>query len=226
MKIRRLRTNSSGMTLVELVVALVLTGLIVGVVMDFSIAKLRQSSVESIKNSLLSNAETGLDRVANDIRLATHADGNNRWQDNFAPGAPGNLLSWQSNSTTLVLAIAAQDSSGGILFDDAHDYVTTKNNVIYYLQDGSLYRRILAAPVSSNAAVTTCPSPDASSSCPADALVLQNVSSLTIRYFDGTNQQVDPADARSVELAITLKVHKFGQDLTASYTTRMVFRNA
>lgn len=214
-----------GMTVVELSVALLLTTAMVAIVVGFSVDKQQQSSQQTIQNDLLTNAETGLNTVANDVRLSARADDNNRWQDANAPGAPSNLLSWQSSASTLVLAIAAQDSGHNILFDDAHDYVTTKNNYIYFLSNHTLYKRILAAPKSGNSAVTTCPAASASSSCPADKVVLQNVNSFSVQYFDGDNQAVTPSNARSVQISVQLLVHKYRQDFTASYTTRMVFRN-
>lgn len=217
--------NQSGMTLIELGIALTITAALATIIIGFSVDKLEQSAIQSTKFALLSNAETGLDTMARDIRLSSAADDNNRWNDANAPGAPSNKLSWASNSTTLVLAVAAQNSSGNIIFDDAHDYVSAKNNVIYYLKNGSLYRRVLADSVSGNSARTTCPPASASSSCPADDDILDNVGSLSVQYFDGDNQQVSPSSAHAIQLSVTLKVTKYGQDTTASYTERMVFRN-
>lgn len=220
-----LNSNQSGLTIVELSIALTITAMLAIIIVGFSIDKLEQSTIQSTQYSLLTNAETGLDTIANDIRIANAADDNNRYQDPNSPGAPSNELSWASNSNTVVLAVAAHDSSNNILWEDAHDYISDKNNIIYYLSGGSVYRRTLADAVSGNTAVTTCPAASSSSSCPADGDILDNVSSFSIQYYNELNQQVDPASARSVQLSVTLLVNKYGQDITASYTTRMVFRN-
>jgi len=217
--------NQAGLTIIELSIALTITAALMAIIVGFSVDKLQQGSMESMKQDLLSNAETGLNRMATDVRVATSADDNNRWEDTYAPGAPSDLLSWQSNSATLVLATAAEDGSGNIIFDDPHDYVSAKNNVIYYLKDGSLWRRVLAASNDGNKAVTTCPPSAATPSCPADSDVLDNVSSFAVQYYDGADQQVSPTDAHSVQLTVQLKQHKYSQDITADYTTRMVFRN-
>ncbi len=220
------RANQSGLTLVELLIALTLTSAIFTLIISFSVDKLTDSSKQSIRYTLLSNAETGLNRVANDIRLATSADDNNRWQDPYSPGAPGDQLSWQSSSSsTLVLAIAAVDGNNNIIFDDAHDYVSAKNNVIYYLSNGTLYRRTLAAPNTGNVAVTTCPPASATGSCPADRDVLDNVSSFSVQYYGSDGTAAAPSSAHSVQLSVTLLEHKYGQDISTQYTTRMVFRN-
>lgn len=222
---RRQRLNQGGLTIVELSIALTITAALMAIIVGFSVDKLEQSSLQSMQQDLLAGAETGLNRVTTDIRLATSADDNNRWDDPNAPGAPTNDFSWQSNGSTIVLAIAAQDSSGNIIFDDPHDYISAKNNIIYYLSGGTLWRRTLAASNAGNSAITTCPPSLATSSCPADKDILDNVSSFSVQYYDGNGQQVDPASAHSIQLSVQLKEHKYRQDVTANYTTRMVFRN-
>ena len=219
------RTMQSGMTIVELMVALILVTAISSVIIGFSVDKIRQSTQQTIKYNLLSDAERGLNLVANDIRLSARADDANRWQDDNAPLAPGDKLSWKSDATTLVLATAAQKTDGSIIFDDAHNYVSAKNNYIYYVKNSTLYRRILAAPNAGNVAKTTCPPEKVTSSCPGDKSVMSNVSSFDISYYDGANQTVVPSSARSVSLSVTLLVNRYGQDISVQYKTRMVFRN-
>lgn len=221
----RLLRSESGMTIVELTVAMVISGLVVAAVLGFMTSNISTSAVETARADLLSEAHIGLDRTANDIRLSTSADDNNRWQDNHAPGAPSDTFSWQSDSDTLILATSAEDTSGNILFEDALDYITVKNNIIYFVDDGVLYKRVLAASVTGNKAKTTCPAAAASTSCPADTVVLQNVTSFSVKYFNGQNQEVAPTDARSIELNVKLSKTRFGRPITADYTTRMVFRN-
>lgn len=216
--------NQSGFTLVELIISMVVLTVVSAAVVSFTVSKTIQTARDSTRADLLNDAQIGLDRMANDIRLSSKADNTNRWADVNGP-ISGNSYSWQSSSNTLVLASSAQDSNGNILFDDKADYITTKNNFIYFLQNGTLYKRTLAAPATGNSAVTSCPSANASASCPADKTILTNVSSLTILYYDTLNQQVDPASARSIQLNVQLKETTFGQPITANYSTRMVFRN-
>jgi hypothetical protein len=213
------------MTLVEVTITLILVVAISSVVMGFSVDKIRQSTQQTIKYNLLSDAEKGLNTVTNDIRLSSRADDANRWQDNNAPLAPGDKLSWKSNASTLVLAVAAQKTGGIIIFDDVHNYVSAKNNHIYYLKDKTLYRRTLAAPVTGNTAVTTCPPASSTGSCPSDKTIMENVTSFSISYYDGANQVVTPSNARSVSLSVAMSVNRYGQDISVKYTTRMVFRN-
>ncbi|HEX7368290.1 MAG TPA: hypothetical protein VF261_01385, partial [Candidatus Saccharimonadales bacterium] len=149
---------------------------------------------------------------------------NNRWQDPNAPD-PTNELSWQSNSSTLILATEAQDKNGNIIFSDPLDYITEKNNNIYFVQNGTLYKRVLAAPDPNNSAVTTCPAATSSSSCPPDAVLVHNVASFSVQYYDAANASVPPSDARSIGITLQLATTEYGHTIHASYTTRMVFRN-
>ncbi len=221
-----MKRDASGFTLPEVIVALTMTGLLVGIVMSFMINSLTQYSITGARAELLNEAQIALDIAANDIRLSANADANNRWDDANGPGAPTDLQGWESDEDTLVLATAAENNSGDILFSDAANYVSHKNNSIYFVDSGKLYKRVLAAPdVPANTAVTTCPASLASASCPADRLLLQNVESFVVRYFDEQNQEVAPDSARSVELDVKLKVVRYPESVFAEYKTRMVFRN-
>ena len=220
-----LHDDESGLSIIELAIALAITAFLMTIVVSFSVDKLEQNTIQNTQYQLLTNAETGLDRISADVRVASAEDDNNRYQDPYAPSAPSNELSWASNGTTLILATAATDNKNNVLWSDAQDYVSDKNDIIYYLKNGSIYRRMLADPVAGNAASTTCPPANATAACPADSDILDNVSSFSVEYFNSENQQVTPSNARSIQLSVILSVSKYNQNITANYTTRMVFRN-
>jgi hypothetical protein len=125
----------------------------------------------------------------------------------------------------LVLATAAEDSNGSVIFADSKNYITEKNNIVYFVKDDTLYKRTIASTVANNSAVTSCPINTASTSCPADKELLHNVTDFTVTYKDGQNNSVTPTDARSIELRVTVSKHLYSQDISVDYTTRMVFRN-
>jgi len=223
MKTRRL--NNGGFTLVEALVALVVTTIMVLVITNFMLGNTEQSVLASNRDTMLKETEQSLDLVTNDVRLSANADQNNRWPDPNGPSGGADEFSWQSNGTTLVLATAAQDSSGNILFSDSKNYITQKNNLVYFVKDGTLYKRTIAADVSGNSAVTSCPPAEASAACPADKELLHNITSFGVQYLNSQNQTVTPTSARSIQLSVTVSKSVFGKPQTASYTTRMVFRN-
>ncbi len=219
------KLNRGAFTIVELLVSVLVTSLLVMVIMNFTADSLVNYAINIARRDLLAEAQEALDKIADETRLSANADQNNRWQDTHAPGAPGNLLSWNSSGSTLILATAAQNTSKDIIFSDPAKYITEKNNNIYFVSNGTLYRRTLASTVASNAAKTTCPSSAASASCPADEALISNITNFVVRYIDGDGNQVTPTNARSIELEIDLSRNYYGRNITADYKTRMVFRN-
>lgn len=220
---RQLR--SGGFTLVDAIIAVTVTSLVVLVITNYVLSNMQQSALAFNRDSLIKETEQSLDLVASDVRLSANADQNNRWPDANSPGGAGNQFGWQSDDSTLVLATAAQDSSRNIIFSDPNNYITQKNNIVYFVQNSTLYKRVIAAPVTGNDARTTCPSALVSSTCPADKELLHNVTLFHVSYLNGQNQEVTPTDARSIEIHVTVSKSVFQKPVEADYTTRMVFRN-
>lgn len=217
--------KEAGFTLIELLVTLLIISILSLSLANFIATWLQASSLAQARASLLSNAEGALDTINTDIQLSGDADQNNRWPDANAPNAPTDPLSWQSGSQTLVLAKVALDKTQNVIFSDPAKYITQKDNVIYYLSGSTLYRRILVSPGPNDAAVTTCPAANATASCPADKVIATGVSSFAVGYYDANENIVTPANARSIQLSITMSSVQNGHTIGASYNTRMVFRN-
>lgn len=217
------RRDSRGTTVVELTVTMVITIVVATGIMIFMVSGLRNYSAASAKANLLGQAQTAVGRMSEDIMLAATADANNRVDDANSP-IIGNPNSWASDADTLILATAVEDQSGNIVYADSVEYISHKNNIVYYLNSGKLYRRVLAAAVTGNKAKTTCPPAAATTSCPGDTLMLEDVSSFAVSYRDHLNQTVVPDEARSVEVSVTLQSKAYSS-ATVSYTTRTVFRN-
>ncbi|CAN5119893.1 hypothetical protein BH09PAT3_BH09PAT3_2810 [soil metagenome] len=211
--------------MVEVLVAISATTLMILVITNYMMRTLQTSTLETIKGNIQREIQLTLDFVAADIRISANADQNNRNPDANSPGGTGNQYGWTSSASTLVLATAATTTNGTIIFTDAANYITTKNNIVYFVSGGTLYKRILAASVAGNGAKTTCPASKITASCPGDKELLHNVTSFTVTYLDGSNNSVIPTDARSVELSLTATKTQYKKSQSASYTTRMVFRN-
>jgi hypothetical protein len=160
--------------------------------------------------------------MTNDVRLSANADENNRWPDDYAPN---NSFGWSSDENTLVLASVAEDADNTILFADVAEYIPHKNNIIYFVSNGNLYKRVLAAPVDENAAISTCPAAQSSPACPADRVLLENIVNFDIQYLDDQDVETEPTNARSVRLTAQLQKSAFSRPVDVTYTTRMVFRN-
>jgi prepilin-type N-terminal cleavage/methylation domain-containing protein len=113
---------------------------------------------------------------------------------------------------------------------------TEKNELIYWLQDGTLYKRVLAAPASdapNNTATTTCPAGDGT--CPPDEALLHNVSLFQVTYLDGNGNvlpdvpsppySVDFSSVRGIKVHVIVSQSVYNQPITADYTITMVLRN-
>jgi prepilin-type N-terminal cleavage/methylation domain-containing protein len=223
---RRLHADQHGFTLTELLAAIAITAILMIGVMTFLVNTIANNSVDTARADLLREAQLSLDIMTRDIRLSASVDSSNRWEDDNSPNAPSTGgFGWESDDDTLILATAAEDANDNILFQDISHYITYKNNVVYFLSDGSLYRRTIAGDIANNSATTSCPADEETPACPADRELVKHVSDFTVRYLDGDDLEVEASLARSVEVTLDLSREKYGRTIDATYSTRTVFRN-
>lgn len=213
----------NGFTLIELLVVMLVMAILSIATANFISIWTQSSSIALARANLLNEAQMALSTINNDIKLSGSVDQTNRWPDPNGPG--GNQYGWSSNSQTLILAKVATDSSGNAIFLDSSNYITQKDDEIYYLSGNTLYRRTLRSNSSNDSAITTCPPAIATSTCPPDTTIATGVTSWSVSYFDANNNPTTPNNARSVQLAITITAPYGNQTINASYNTRMVFRN-
>jgi prepilin-type N-terminal cleavage/methylation domain-containing protein len=221
--IRKVKKSESGFTLAEMIIVMVIISVLSLTLANFVTTWLQQASLANTRSALLQTAETALDTATSDIRLSGSVDTTNRWPDTNGPG--GNQFGWSSGSQTLILAKVAETSANKIIFSDPSEYITQKDDEIYYLSGTTLYRRTLASTSTGDAAVTTCPVAQATKTCPADTTIATGVASWAVSYYDENGDVTTPDNARSVQLAITISSKLDSQTISESYTTRMVFRN-
>lgn len=212
-----------GLSLIELIVATAITGMLIVVVMTFLSNQMVENAIQNARAILLLESQTALDVVNFDIKHAARVDDINRWSDPNAPSAPGDPYSWGPGPEVLVLATPAKDANSDFLYDDPFAYITHKNNLVYFVENGTLYRRTLAGNIEGNALTTTC-SPGVSD-CPSDTELINNVTGININYFNADDEEVEPDEARSVRVSITVTDTVYGRDVTETYSIRSVFRN-
>lgn len=217
-----MKNNQSGFTLVELAVATAVTGILILVIMGFTINSFAQISVTEARGDLLREAQFSLDTLTEDARLSSNSFDESTLLD---PNAPNSNQKWEGGQSTLILATAAQDRNRNILFADALQYTSHKNNKVYFIKDNTLYRRTIAANVPNNALQTTCPAGEITNTCPGDSVLAHNVSGFEVKYYDNSGEEVPPSQARSIQAVLKLNKRKYSQDIKAEYKTRTVFRN-
>ncbi len=220
-----MKNDQSGFTIAEVVISTVLVAGMVAVITGFGLTTLRSYSINAARAEILSDVNLALEVINRDIRLSANVDVNNRWEDSYAPNAPENELSWESSNSVLVLATAAIDEQRNIIFVDTSNYITEKNNHIYYVQNGELRRRVIASPYEGNSASSTCPPSQATETCRPDSVFAENVTSFVVQYIDRQGEVTTPENARAVEVTLGLSAERFGQNIEVLQDARMVFRN-
>jgi prepilin-type N-terminal cleavage/methylation domain-containing protein len=215
--------NRDGFTLLEITIATAVVSLLAVLVIGFLTDTFVNRVYKSAESDMLAEAQLALERLEKDIRHASNVDEQNRWPDSNAPD-DNDPYSWQSDEDTLILASPAVDSDNSFVYRDPFAYLTYKDNLIYFVENGVLYRRTLAADVTGNDAETTCPEDD-STSCPGDIELATGVNTFRLRYFDAEDNEVPPSQARSVQATLQLKRKVYGRSLDVEYEIRSVFRN-
>lgn len=217
-------THENGYTLVELTIATAIISAIILLMMNFMSVRIADNAAKSARSSVQLESQKALDIISRDIKHSASVDGQNRWSDNYAPDSPTNNFSWTSDSDTLILAHPAINTSGQVIFQDAQGYVSYKDDFIYFVKDKVLYKRILAAPVANNRAITTCPS--GTSNCPSDIKLADDVETFLVTYY-ATGEQAgnDPAPSRSVDVTLRINKRVFGKNIIEEKREHTTFRN-
>lgn len=223
--------DQTGLTLIELSISMSIVSVLAVILSQFLVNGLTSSTRNFTKTVLQANTKQGIETIERDIKAAQTVEDPNRWPDNNAPGAPGNLYSWHPSSgsgTTLVLAVPARDVSGNLIYADALHNTVQTNDLIYYLNSANkiLYKRTIANPATGNAAKTTCPPALATSACPQDARVVEDVADLSASYLDSANvNTATPTNAGLVEITLKQTQKKGAQTFTNSFTSQVSLRN-
>jgi prepilin-type N-terminal cleavage/methylation domain-containing protein len=226
--------NERGYSLVELLVAISMSTILVLAIGNFATNSVVSTNQDYNKTLVLTNAKEAVTVVARQIRFATSVLDENSLDDDNAPGAPADLTSWSGAAgvgSPLILAVPSRDGSGNIMFQDGMHTKLYTDNVIFYLDSttGKLMKRTIVHPVAIAAgttAKTTCPPPIATTLCPADVTVVDDVASLTTGYLDenGTTPSL-PSGTEAVNYTVTETRVISGRTYSGTYSTIATLRN-
>lgn len=226
-----MKNSQSGFTLLEMVMVGAMTTILVVLLSDFFVGRMLDYTRNETQVILQSNTKQAIETMERDIKSAVAVEANNTFEDANSPAAPSNLLSWASTTSepaTIVLAVPAKDTNGNLLYVDPLRNSLHTNDVIYYVDSVSkiLFRRVVANPVSGNAAKTTCPPAEATPSCPSDSHVVENVANLKATYYNGENQETaTPSQAGSILFEVTQTRERLGRVYRSTLVTRASLRN-
>lgn len=208
MTAKTLAQDQKGFTLLELMSVMAASALFVGLILYFGISYWRYSSLlEADLDTFVSrlNAQdvirelvgtsTGL--ITQNSLVDVHANnpdpisGNNYWLPLHA--VPGNISSGANGTTTPLLYFrrVSVSSSNLVIMNGTQPY---EDEYVLYFNGATkqLLLRNLANPnATSNKLRTSCPSAIATSSCPADKIILENVSSVDTTYYSRSGNSIN-----------------------------------
>lgn len=203
------KLNERGVTIVELLVVMIVSLILTGVITVFALNYWASSaSLETSQEALVSRLNSG-DYLREALDAASGLINQNDLND-ANPGKPDPAdvtgKHWLPiHAVPASIAMPAKGAISPVIYFNRPSINTSKNIImngaIAYQDDVVLYlngttKQLLARTISnqsasSNRAKTTCPAALATSSCPADIIVADNVSAITMRYFSRSGNTID-----------------------------------
>ncbi|MFZ1360545.1 MAG: type II secretion system protein [Candidatus Saccharimonadales bacterium] len=163
--------NSKGFTLTELIIAISVSIVLIVASIGLYLSVSSQRPFIVTRNTLSTNLENALNRINDDVRISSSVAVYNISPDPNAPttksgytdvpgpspGDTDNQHYWRMSKHRLILNQTPTDASGNPIYDNVSKGAGKRNTVIYYVKDGALYRRLVAASYPNNAkSTTTC----------------------------------------------------------------------
>lgn len=226
-----MRSSQAGFSLLELLIAMAVSSILLLVGGTFVGQGTININADLNKTLVQTDTQTAVNSIARVIKSARSVQAQNTQPDPNSPGGAGNHYGWSGvagTNATLILAVPSRDSSGNLLYIDALHTNLYTDDVIYYFDATTkkLFKRTIANAVAGNAARTTCPPALASTSCPADSVVVQDVANLATTYYDADNVEVaTPSGTESVGYTLTETKVVGNKSYVGTYSTVASMRN-
>ncbi len=212
---------SQGFTITELIVVTAVSGLMTIVLVTFIGSWLGQYAISSVRNSVTTDLQTALTKVNDDVRNSSGLIPVNQVAD---PNGPNGGY-WTSSSTQLVLAQVPRNAAGIALNISGGVANGAYDSTVYYLSNGTLYRRIVAAGIATELATTTSCTPQAGGGCPTDIKIVTGVQSLNFIWLDKTGAVTTiPAIAAAITTDARLSRTQSGQNVSVQNKLTMTPR--
>lgn len=219
----RLDNRQAGFTLVELMLSITIMSLMMTAIIGVSTYYFAQITRNAVMTDMTVDSQNLLRTTVENLRDGAGVRQTNTISD---PNAPAGGWTTSNTNFIIVIAVPATDSN--------HDYIIDAstgnpyNNELVYFKNGStLMERVLANPsATGNTIKTTCPANLATTSCPADKFLTDNVDSMVFTLYDQDNAgATNPLLARSVKIDLNLSKHTFGGTVSFANSIRVTLRN-
>lgn len=215
--------SENGFTMVELTMTIGLMAVLsIGFMAIFTSFLVTNTRINTTIE-MTSGSQILLRTMVEELRYGAGVRQTNTITDPNGPGA-----GWNTGNVNFVIitAVPASDSSNNYIMDTSTG-APYMNEFVYFKQGSTLYKRTLAHPgASGNRLRTSCPENIASSSCPADRKLVENLSTMAFVLYDQDNYETsDTALARSIKINLTLSKDTFGNPITYDNSIRITLRN-
>lgn len=216
------RNSERGLTVVELLIVMVVTGMLTGLIFTFSFSYWRQGlATQTELNAIIErlNASDYLrENLSSSSGLATQSSiqDNNvmKTEPTDSTGkywkiihAYSGLINNTSGATpVLYFKRLSTNSSQNVIYNGLLPY---EDEYIIYMDAPSkqLRVRVLANPnATGNALKTTCPPASASSSCPPDKILANDITGVSMRYFTKAGLDITYSETQMTDTSVTPNV--------------------
>lgn len=215
--------KSSGFTLVELLITISLFGIISVSFLSLITIFFTNITRNNATIDMTVASQNLLRSTVDELRYSAGVRQTNTITDPNSP--PGG---WNTNNDAFVIIISkpAEDSTRNYIINPltGTPYI---NELVYFKQGSTLYRRTLATSAANgNTSQTTCPPTSATVSCPADARLVENLDDMIFTLYDQDDASTtDTSLARSVRIDLYMERDTFGEPLRLENNIRVTLRN-
>lgn len=225
-----IKSQQSGFTIVEVLLVITLTGLLVGPVVGGMFYFYSGMVANNERASLALEAQTVLRLMSQELLVSAGVRDQSAVED---PNRPGG---WTTSNEDLVMIIAtpALDSDNNFIIDPGTGQAY-RNELVYYVDDGTLYKRTLAHPeAAGNSANTSCTQNASTTTCeasyPPDKVLSEHFKEMSFTFYDLNDQELgeeaDSSQARSIKMFITMEDRSFGRTINFKNDIRVTLRNS
>jgi len=217
------RKLQAGFTIPELMISITLIGIISIGIFAAIIYYFANMTRNNIFAEMSVSSQNFLRTTVEELRYGAGVRQNNTITDSNEP-----IGGWDTSndSFVIIIAVPAKDSNQDYIINPSTNE-PYNNELVYFRQGNTLYKRTLADPdATGNTLKTSCPASLASSSCPADRKLLENLNTIQFTLYDQDDVEInDPLLARSIEIDLNVRSDSFGQPQSLDNSIRTTLRN-
>lgn len=204
-----LPADQRGLTVIELLVSIIVSSIMMAVITAFALNYWTSTAVlQTDQQTLVSRLNSGdylRDAVDSAAGLITQNDLPDSNTNKADPAIAAGTYWLPIHAIPTTIGVGASGTFTPVIYFNRPSINTSQNIVLNgavpYQDDVVLYlngttKQLLSRVVANSAATnnkakTSCPAALASTSCPADAVVAEDVSSVTMRYFSRSGNGID-----------------------------------